>query len=99
MSETNGNGKVHITRKISPLQFCMNQDCKKYMSRSNRFRLWKLTVERDATGGISKKSRFQKADITLCPDCFSNRQLGKMLNLAGGIDVLPNRIVKMIGFK
>lgn len=90
----NGHVVKHITRKTSPLRFCMNQDCRKYMPRSNRFRLWKFTVGRDN----SELPKFQKADIVLCLDCFNNRQLGKMINLAGGPALLPSKITRAIGF-
>ena len=84
----------HYSRKNSPLRFCMNTDCRKYCHRSNRFRVWRLNVERDA----SELPKFQKADIVLCPECLNNRQLGKVLNIMGGPDLLPAKLVKMIGF-
>lgn len=88
----NGNG--HYSKRTSPLRFCMNRDCRKYMVRSNRFRVWRFNSERDA----ASLPKFAKADIVLCPECLNNKQLGKVLNIMGGPDMLPARVVKMIGF-
>lgn len=49
--------------------------------------------------GLSPKSRFQKCDVILCTTCFNNRQLGKMINVAGGVEVLPTRVVRLVGFR
>jgi len=80
------------------MRICMNQDCRKYCHRSNRFRLWRFVTEIEKPG-LSQKSRFQKCDVVLCTTCFNNRQLGKVVNIAGGVEVLPARIVRSIGFK
>lgn len=93
-ASSNGHGR-HYSPKNSPMRFCMNQDCRKYCHRSNRFRVWKLNVGNVHTAELPK---FQKAEIVLCPECFNNRQLGKMINLAGGASILPAKITKMIGF-
>lgn len=92
MSTTNGKVR-HFTPQNSPLRFCMNQDCRKYCHRSNRFRVWKMTVG----VGTASLPKFQKAEIVLCPQCFNNRQLGKMINVAGG-SILPASVTKLIGF-
>jgi len=89
MSTTSGR---HFTPHNSPLRFCMNQDCRRYCHRSNRFRVWKVIA------GVEGPLKFQKADIVLCPQCFDNRQLGKMINVAGGASILPPSVTKMIGF-
>lgn len=80
------------------MRICMNQDCKKHCYRSNRFRLWRFVTEKEQPG-ISMRARFQKCDVVLCTTCFNNRQLGKMVNIAGGMDALPTRVVKVIGFQ
>lgn len=87
-----------VKRTQSPLRYCMNQDCRKYCHRSNRFRMWKF-VPIEEKPGLSPKSRFQKCDVVLCTTCFNNRQLGKMINIAGGAEALPTRVIKVIGFK
>lgn len=88
MTQRNGRPNMRI---------CMNQDCRKHCYRSNRFRLWRFITEREKPG-LSPRARFQKADVVLCPECFNNHQLGKMLNLAGGPTALPTQVVKLIGF-
>jgi len=98
MSTTNDNGHIKVrkyTPKNAPLRFCMNKACQKYCHRSNRFRIWRLNVVTSHTSSLPK---FQKAEIVLCPACFNNRQLGKMMTLAGGAEVLPANVVKMIAF-
>lgn len=93
----NGNGRTrHYTPKNSPLRFCMNRECQRYCHRSNRFRIWRLNVV--GNGETSSLPKFQKAEIVLCPACFNNRQLGKMITIAGGVEVLPANVVKMIAF-
>lgn len=80
------------------MRLCMNQDCRKHCYRSNRFRLWRFITTSEQPG-LSMRARFQKAEIVLCPTCFNNHQLGRMINLAGGASMLPAPVVKRIGFQ
>lgn len=79
------------------MRLCMNKDCRKHCYRSNRFRMWRFITPQEQPG-LSIRARFQKADIVLCPSCFNNHQLGRMINLAGG-SALPAPIIKRIGFQ
>ena len=87
-----------LYKRSMNLRICMNRDCGKHLYRSNRFRLWRFVTEQEMPG-LSVRARYQKCEVVLCTECFNNRSLGKMINLAGGPEHLPTRVIKVIGFK
>lgn len=89
---------MSLHKRPMNMRVCMNRDCGKHLYRSNRFRLWRFVTEREMPG-LSVRARFQKCEVVLCTDCFNNRALGKMINLAGGSEHLPKQVIKVIGFQ